>query len=156
MESKMKSVVGGMILFFILLNFQLAGAEENTKKDPFLAGVLSFYLPGLGQYYINQMGKGTLFLLTHLLIETSLLMIERNYQCKLGFGKMIKFVPKEVEEKKKERLILYLTLCAIFVRTMSTIDSIKETIRYNQMIEEPVFGFLLTPIQLTLTYQNFF
>ena len=31
---------------------------NNIKKDPTLAGVLSFILPGLGQVYCGRVGRG--------------------------------------------------------------------------------------------------
>ncbi len=36
----------------------------TKKKDPVLGGMLSWYMPGLGQYYSEQYIKGTVFLVT--------------------------------------------------------------------------------------------
>ncbi|MCC7134379.1 MAG: hypothetical protein IT352_17100 [Gemmatimonadales bacterium] len=37
--------------------------EQVSRKDPTVAGVLSWILPGAGQFYNGQSGKGILFLL---------------------------------------------------------------------------------------------
>lgn len=48
--------------------FQKGGAVMPVeKKDPTLAGCLSFFLPGLGQFYVGDLGQGFMFLILALI-----------------------------------------------------------------------------------------
>lgn len=44
--------------------------EEKPEKSPVLAGVLSGLMPGLGQFYCRQWGKGAGFLIGALVAAT--------------------------------------------------------------------------------------
>ncbi len=45
-------------------------SQSNRRKDPVVAGILAWLVPGLGHWYIGQRGKAVLFAL--LLISTFL------------------------------------------------------------------------------------
>ncbi len=47
-----------------LQNLEYNSAFFERKRDPILAGILSWYVPGLGQYYSGKIWKGTAFLVT--------------------------------------------------------------------------------------------
>jgi len=43
-------------------------AMETKAKNPWVAGILSGVLPGLGQFYNRQLGKGVVFLIGFLVL----------------------------------------------------------------------------------------
>jgi len=46
----------------------LMNAMETKAKNPWVAGILSGVLPGLGQFYNRQLGKGVGFLIGFLVL----------------------------------------------------------------------------------------
>ena len=49
------------VSIFLITILLLGCAGSGMAKDPFVAGVLSFLIPGLGQIYNGEGGKGALF-----------------------------------------------------------------------------------------------
>ena len=47
-------------------------AMETKAKNPWVAGILSGVLPGLGQFYNRQLGKGVGFLIGFLVLENGI------------------------------------------------------------------------------------
>lgn len=47
-------------------------ASEPKPKSPALAGILSGLMPGLGQFYCRQWGKGAAFLIGALILDGAL------------------------------------------------------------------------------------
>jgi TM2 domain-containing membrane protein YozV len=43
------------------------GLEVMPSKSPVLAAILSLILPGLGQFYVNDIGKGIMFIILDLI-----------------------------------------------------------------------------------------
>ena len=41
--------------------------KNKIKKDPTLAGILSFFIPGLGQIYCGKQGIGILFMIGYVI-----------------------------------------------------------------------------------------
>jgi TM2 domain-containing membrane protein YozV len=105
----------------------ILNAEERETADPLLAGLLSWSLPGVGQFYAAAYPKGGLFLASYLSLSTAVWIISENYDYKLGYGGIIKF--REVKTKEKENLLVYLGLAVAMVRILSTIDAVRETHR---------------------------
>ncbi len=56
------------------------------KRDPIFAGMLSWYVPGLGQYYSGQYAKGTIFLVTEYSIVIGALFYYLNFDFAAGTG----------------------------------------------------------------------
>ncbi len=40
---------------------------STIKKDPILAGVLSFLVPGLGQMYVGKFGRGAILFILYII-----------------------------------------------------------------------------------------
>ncbi len=92
------------VLLCVLVNMTAWAAErkppvqkENTevmpeydsvffikKKDPILAGMLSWYMPGLGQYYSGEFFKGTLFLVTEYTLAITAIFYFLNFDFAAG------------------------------------------------------------------------
>lgn len=58
----------------------------EKKKDPIFAGMLSWYVPGLGQYYSGEVGKGTFFLVTETGLTVTALFYFLNFDFSAGNG----------------------------------------------------------------------
>ena len=82
-----------LIIIFIsmLLIKAFANQEQNIykgpyKKDPILAGSLSLYIPGLGQFYAGKPGKGLAFFVTEASITLTGLRLVTDYSYGLANG----------------------------------------------------------------------
>ncbi len=56
----------------------------ERKRDPILAGILSWYVPGLGQYYSGEIAKGTAFLITEYAIALGAVFYYLNFDFSAG------------------------------------------------------------------------
>ena len=54
-------------------NTQSAGVTATSEKNPILALILSFFIPGLGQFYLGLNKKGIIFLIAWIVSDILLL-----------------------------------------------------------------------------------
>jgi TM2 domain-containing membrane protein YozV len=64
------------------IEYQRAFFER--KRDPILAGILSWYVPGLGQFYSDEIAKGAFFLITEYTLTLSAILYFVNFDFSAG------------------------------------------------------------------------
>lgn len=58
----------------------------ERKRDPVFAGILSWYVPGLGQFYSGEVVKGTAFLVTEYTLAICAIFYFLNFDFNAGGG----------------------------------------------------------------------
>lgn len=129
-----------IIVVFLLFINNIFYSEENLlkyRKDPFLAGALSFYNPGLGQFYSGESEKGMLFWLgENVLFFSSLLIVtDFTFNFKGDFGVEIKI--KQKKNLSDERIITSIGLGVAFlvVHFFNIMDAVDSAKNYNKKLE---------------------
>jgi TM2 domain-containing membrane protein YozV len=111
------------------------GGEDRVsqRKDPILAGALSWYVPGLGQMYSGAILKGAVFFAVEeaLLVSTILTFAEIKLDVtgNLGLGINIKSKSNPDREDQRKALIFGVSLVAIHF--INVIDAVNTTRKYN-------------------------
>jgi TM2 domain-containing membrane protein YozV len=67
-----------------LKNLEYNSAFFERKRDPILAGILSWYVPGLGQFYSGKIWKGTAFLVTEYSLTIGAIFYFLNFDFSAG------------------------------------------------------------------------
>jgi TM2 domain-containing membrane protein YozV len=67
-----------------LQNLEYNSAFFERKRDPILAGILSWYVPGLGQFYSGKIWKGTAFLVTEYALTLGAVFYFMNFDFSAG------------------------------------------------------------------------
>ena len=105
-----------------------------SRKDPILAGALSWYVPGLGQMYSGSVLKGAAFFVVEetLLVSTVLIFaeIELDVTGNVGLGINIKSKSNPDRDAQSKALILGLSLIA--VHFINIIDAVNTARKYNR------------------------
>lgn len=105
-----------------------------SRKDPILAGALSWYVPGLGQMYSGSVLKGAAFFVIEetLLISTVLIFaeIKLDFTGSVGLGINIKSRSNPDRDDQRNALILGISLVA--VHFVNIIDAVNTARRYNR------------------------
>jgi TM2 domain-containing membrane protein YozV len=133
-----------VILLIIAPVFCLADRSEQQgdaygprRKDPILAGALSWYVPGLGQMYSGAILKGAAFFVVEetLLVSTVLTFAEIKLDVtgNVGLGINIKSKSNPDSEDQQKAVILGITLIA--VHFINVIDAVNTTRKYNRKQE---------------------
>ncbi|MFW5770284.1 MAG: hypothetical protein ACOCX9_02505 [Spirochaetota bacterium] len=112
------------------------------KKDPLFAGILSMYMPGLGQYYSGEIAKGTVFLMTEytLLFGSLLYFLDFNFSAggDSGFNMRVDAKRTELGGISTERKnIFYGMLSALLIiHAYNISDAVQSAKDYNGWLEE--------------------
>jgi TM2 domain-containing membrane protein YozV len=113
---------------------QQGDAGVAQRKDPILAGALSWYVPGLGQMYSGAIVKGAAFFVVEeaLLVSTILTFaeIKLDFTGSIGLGINIKSRSNPDREDQKKALIFGISLVAIHF--LNVIDAVNTTRKYNR------------------------
>jgi hypothetical protein len=123
------------VLISILLAFTLPAAAAgpgSQYKDPFLAGVLSWVMPGAGQIYSQAYTRGSLFILVDLVDKTSLvlLVLYLNNNYSKPSGGSINWT--QMKDFDKGLLISYIVLSAGF-KVYNSLDAVFTAKRFNKL-----------------------
>jgi TM2 domain-containing membrane protein YozV len=129
-----------LIISFSLLIPAVLFASENfqsrsqDRKNPFLAGIFSWYHPGLGQFYVGETRKATLFWITENVLFFSLVLniadIKIGIKRDIGFEFSIKL--KKNPSTLRIASTVGLGLLLIAVHIYNIIDAINSAQEYNQ------------------------
>lgn len=142
-----------LIIFLFFFSNTVFSKQDLLKyrKDPYLAGVLSFYNPGLGQFYANEPEKGMLFWMgENVLFFSSLLIVtDFTFNFKSDFGVEIKI--KQKKNLSDERIITSIGLGVAFivVHIINIIDAVDSAKKYNNKLEK----MYLEENNITFDYQ---
>jgi TM2 domain-containing membrane protein YozV len=109
--------------------------EEPERKDPFIAGVLSWSWSGLGQFYTQNYKKGSAFLLADL-AEKGLLVYMLFYISD-KYSNSDEDVNWQDISKKDKTIVVGLLFSIFFTRVFSVIDAVDSAHDYNRLIYYP-------------------
>ena len=134
-------------------------SEENLvldRKDPFLAGALSFYNPGLGQFYAGENAKGIVFWLTENAFFFSALFTVMDLSVKLKKDFGFEFSISQKTNLSTERIVtsVSLGLAFIILHIYNIIDAVNSAKEYNARQEEKLFMDNQMGIHVELTDQS--
>ncbi len=131
-----------ILILIILIPAFACGADnrdENAsfeRKNPFLAGILSWYHPGLGQFYVGETGKGTFFWITEnvLLFATILNIADIKFSLKRDIGFEFKIRLKSNPSIGRITATAILGVLFIALHIYNVIDAINSARVYNQKL----------------------
>jgi len=115
--------------------------DNYPRKDPILAGALSWYVPGLGQLYAGALVKGAVFFVIEeaLLISTVLTFatLKLDVTGDIDIGLNIK--SKSETNKSERRTGIILGVSFITVHFINVIDAVNTTRKYNRSHQMRVY-----------------
>ncbi|MDD5065933.1 MAG: hypothetical protein PHF84_02680 [bacterium] len=126
-----------MIIVLMFLLSGLCPADTVNKRDPILAGVLSWYMPGLGQFYAGQYLKGSIYWVVEntLFISAVLTIADLNFSVNKDIGFQFNVKPKEYVSKKDKTIAITLAVSYIAFHVFNVIDAIRTTVTVNREME---------------------
>jgi hypothetical protein len=121
-------------LILVLLIFCFGGIDAaKVKKDPFLAGVLSFFGPGLGQFYVQDYATGSLFLLADLLQDAGLVILIVHFSSEYTNEKTGDSVVEWKELNSGEQgIVIGFAIGWIFIKGWAVYDAVISARSYNE------------------------
>ena len=145
----LKKFILFFIIIFLLLQFNSEiYCERVMRKDPLLAGVLSWYMPGLGQFYAEEYLKGSIFWLVEngLLVSAILVVADIHFSMNKDIGFQFTIKLKDEITPKQERIGLSLGIAYLLFHIYNVVDAIQTAKIYN--LEHKLHS------RLTLDYKN--
>jgi len=142
----MKKLVAGIIAVIITAVPLLGYSDEAetytyVRKDPIMAGALSWYVPGLGQMYSGAIFKGALFwaveesLIVATVLTFSDLKLEVTRQMDLGLSIKTKQDPSKTEK----RAAVLLGTSLVVIHFINVIDAVNTALKYNKSFEHKIY-----------------
>ena len=114
-------------IFLILLSFfTLYAEDQQSVKAPFIAGVLSFSLTGIGQIYLHEYTKGSILIGADFLDKLFLGSLFIYYNYVYDNISWLNFTPFD-----RGILVGYL-LYSFSIKMFSIIDAVVSAKRYNK------------------------
>ncbi len=140
----MKRILAALIMLLIFTAPMLGLAQEadfQQHKDPILAGALSWYVPGLGQFYAGSIIKGATFMVLEfgLLYGTiiSVAEIELGVSGNISLGLKIRSKDEEVSSTERTTAIV-LGTTLIVAHFVNIIDAVNTTRKYNSELDRKI------------------
>lgn len=123
-------------LFVIILLFysvDLDAGEKHSRKDPLLAGVLSWYMPGLGQFYAGKYLKGSIFWVVEntLFVSTILTVADIHFSVDKDVGFQLNIKPKEKLSTRQKTIAISLAISYVAFHIYNVVDAIQTTKNVN-------------------------
>lgn len=114
-----------------------AGYSEDiyrSKKDPVLAGALSWYVPGLGQVYGGSVVKGAVFWVTEqvLLYGTILSFAELKLEITRNIDIGLNIASHENPTREEKRRALIMGSVLVIMHFYNIVDAVNTAIKYNK------------------------
>lgn len=103
------------------------------EKDPFIAGLLSWFMMGVGQIYAQEYTKGSLFIAADLVDKASLILLISyiNNKYSPSDGELIYINWGDFSTGTKTLIISYIGV-SLGLRLYCVIDAFKSAQRYNE------------------------
>ena len=126
-----------MVLLIFVVPVLCFGTEEIAfvRKDPILAAALSWYIPGLGQIYSDNVLRGALFWVAEnaLLIGAVVPFVELRLDVTGNMGVGLDLKSKDtIFESNEQRVALALGVSLIVVHIINVIDAVNSARDYNK------------------------
>jgi len=109
--------------------------EEPERKDPFIAGVLSWSWSGLGQFYTQNYKKGSAFLLADL-AEKGVL-VYMLFHISEKYSNSDQDVNWSDISRKDQTIVVGLLFSIFLTRVFSVVDAVDSAHEYNKLIYYP-------------------
>jgi len=134
--------------------------EEPERKDPFIAGVLSWSWSGLGQFYTQNYKKGSAFLLAD--IAEKGLLLYTLFHISEKYSDNTTDVNWSDISRKDQTIVVGLLFSIFLTRVFSVVDAVNSAHDYNRLIYYPYWkskqGFKttcnpdITSLQISISY----
>jgi TM2 domain-containing membrane protein YozV len=117
-------------------NIGIPGYQGNNNvpplKDPFIAGLLSWFMMGVGQIYAQEYWKGSLFISASLTNKVLLVLLLSHINSKYGSEEQIVSVDWNSFEAGTKVLIVAYIAESLGLRIFSVVDAVRSTQQYNE------------------------
>ena len=115
-------------------DYQLYNGTEGVplRKDPFIAGLLSWFMMGVGQIYVHEYWKGSLFIAADLTNKVLLILLINHINQKYGSKDEVVNVDWRSFESGTKVLIIGYLVEALGTRIFSVFDAVQSAHRYNE------------------------
>lgn len=110
--------------------------DEPDRKDPFIAGVLSWVWPGLGQFYTQDYAAGSLFLLADL-VQKGLLVYGAFYYSDKYSSSENEIVRWQDMRSRDQTVIIGYVFSVLLLKVYCVVDAVYSAERYNREIYFP-------------------
>ncbi len=146
----MKKMVLWLILISIFFTFVYSGKARaqsitsykpvpyETKivpttdyKDPFIAGLLSWFMMGIGQFYCKEYTKGSIFIAADLADKTSLILLISYINNRYSQGDQTIYMNWSAFDPGTKVLIISYFTVKFGVKIYSVIDAVQSAHKYN-------------------------
>jgi TM2 domain-containing membrane protein YozV len=102
------------------------------RKDPFIAGLLSLFMMGVGQIYVHEYWKGSLFIAANFTNKILLILLINHINTKYGSADESVNVNWNSFEPITKVLIIGYLVESLGLRIFSVVDAVYSTQRYNE------------------------
>jgi len=110
--------------------------DEPERKDPFVAGLLSWSWTGLGQFYTQHYTRGSLFLMTDILQKGLLIYGIFYYSDKYRSGD--EEIARWEDIPRRDRgIIIGYVFSILLVKVLGVVDAVNSADAYNREIYFP-------------------
>jgi hypothetical protein len=109
------------------------GQPIPRPKDPFVAGLLSFFMLGVGQIYAKEYTKGSLFIAAGLVDKLSLILLISHINNKYGpeGDELVNIDWKSFDNSTRFLVISYIT-ASLGLRVFCVVDAVSSTKKFNE------------------------
>lgn len=140
----MKTVIRICLIFLLVLLPSFSFSAEQypySRKDPILAGALSWYVPGLGQMYSGAFLKGATFFIVEetLLLSTLLTFVELKFDVTGGIDIGLNIKSREHQDRNEQKIGIFLGVAFIVVHFVNVIDAVNTSLKYNRSLEHDFY-----------------
>lgn len=141
----MNNIKKNLIISIIILIFSihyLSATQTNStnyqyyqEKDPFIAGLLSATMLGLGQFYVKEYTKGSIFVLTDLVQDGMLIWLITNFNERYASGsdKIVRWQQLSYGDKE---LVLGFIVFYFGSRIYCIVDAMESAEKYNEDLKQ--------------------
>jgi hypothetical protein len=126
-----------------------------SEKDPFIAGLLSWFMMGMGQIYAHEYTKGSIFIAANLASKLSLVLLISHINTKYspGGNEIINIDWKSFDSSTKFLIIGYFAT-SFGLRVYNVVDAVKSAREYNERFfsqkGENGFSFSIDPERVSI------
>ncbi len=117
------------------ISHQAAGLSLPGEKDPFLAGLLSWFMLGIGQIYVGDYTKGSLFIAAGFVDKVALVLLISRINTKYApsAGEIVNLNWKSFDGSTKFLIVSYL-VSSFGLRFYSVVDAVHSAHTYNRRL----------------------
>ncbi len=163
---KILSLIAAWILFISVLPIHAQSGSDNTqndayenpifldepeRKDPFVAGLLSWSWSGLGQFYTQNYGRGSFFLMVDIL-QKGLFVYGLFYYTEKYSSSDDDVVRWNDIAKRDRGIIIGYFFSLILVKALGVVDAVYSAETYNREI---YFPYWKNRMRLKLSVETF-